>query len=263
MLIGFCGSIEQAELAKKLWFRLSGTGNCHDLRHERRGICRKTGIFAKSWTSGADSQSVFAGGLAAGSCTFGRRAEPHYLEITAERLSRLGVKGAVLGSGGARELSDDFGREKGKEQFKAFYRQASEILGEKGIFVAIEPLCKKECNFLNTVKETFDLLQSLPEGPKGINCDFYHAGQENEALSVLNRAGAFLRHCHIAHSVTRKAPLPDDGADYQAIFQALKDCGYDGTISFEGDWENNPALLQASAAFLKKTAEEVSGKKAV
>ena len=140
---------------------------------------------------------------------------------------------------------------------------AAEILGEKGIFVAIEPLCKKECNFLNTVKETFDLLQSLPEGPKGINCDFYHAGQENESLSVLNRAGSLLRHCHIAHPVTRKAPLPDDGADYQAIFQALKDCGYDGTISFEGDWENNPALLQASAAFLKKTAEEVSGIKAI
>lgn len=263
MLIGFCGSIEQAELAKSCGFDYLEPGITTICAMSEEEFAEKQAYLQRVGLPVLTANLFLPGDWPLGHAPSDEERNRAYLKIAAERLSRLGVKGAVLGSGGARELSDDFGREKGKEQFKAFYRQASEILGEKGIFVAIEPLCKKECNFLNTVKETFDLLQSLPEGPKGINCDFYHAGQENEALSVLNRAGAFLRHCHIAHPVTRKAPLPDDGADYLAIFQALKDCGYDGTISFEGDWENNPVLLQASAVFLKKTAKEVFGVKAV
>lgn len=263
MLIGFCGSIEQAELAKSCGFDYLEPGIATICVMSEEEFAEKQAYLQRVGLPVLTANLFLPGDWPLGHAPLDEERNRAYLETAARRLSALEVKTAVLGSGGARELNDDFGREKGKEQFKTFYRQAAEILGEKGIFVAIEPLCKKECNFLNTVKETFDLLQSLPEGPKGINCDFYHAGQENESLSVLNQTGSLLRHCHIAHSVTRKAPLPDDGADYQAIFQALKNCDYDGTISFEGDWENNPALLQASTAFLKKTTEEVFGIKAV
>lgn len=263
MLIGFCGSIEQAELAKSCGFDYLEPGIATICVMSEEEFAEKQAYLQRVGLPVLTANLFLPGDWPLGHAPLDEERNRAYLETAARRLSALEVKTAVLGSGGARELNDDFGREKGKEQFKTFYRQAAEILGEKGIAVAIEPLCKKECNFLNTVKETFDLLQSLPEGSKGINCDFYHAGQEQEPLSVLNRAGSLLRHCHIAHPVTRKAPLPDDGADYQAIFQALKNCGYDGTISFEGDWENNPALLQASTAFLKKTSEEVSGIKAV
>lgn len=263
MLIGFCGSIEQAELAKSCGFDYLEPGIATICVMSEEEFAEKQAYLQRVGLPVLTANLFLPGDWPLGHAPLDEERNRAYLETAARRLSALEVKTAVLGSGGARELNDDFGREKGKEQFKTFYRQAAEILGEKGIFVAIEPLCKKECNFLNTVKETCDLLQSLPEGPKGINCDFYHAGQENEPLSVLNWAGSLLRHCHIAHPVTRKAPQPNDGTDYLAIFQALKNCGYDATISFEGDWENNPALLQSSTAFLKKTAEEVSGIKAV
>lgn len=255
MQIGFCGGFEQAELAKSCGFDYLESGIAPICAMSEEEFAANLAHLQKVGFPMLAANLFLPGDWPLGHAPLDEERNRAYLKTAAERLSALGVKAAVLGSGGARELNDDFGREKGKEQFKIFYRQAAEILGEKGIVVAIEPLCKKECSFLNTVGESLDLLESLPEGPKAVLCDFYHAGQENEPLSVLKRAGSLLRHCHIAHPITRKAPYPGDGADYKAIFRALKECGYDGTISFEGDWENNPERLQETAAYLKSLAK--------
>lgn len=255
MQIGFCGNIDQAELARDCGFDYLEPGIAPICAMGEEEFAEKRAYLQKVGLPVLAANLFLPGDWPLGHAPLDEERNRIYLKTAADRLSSLGVKAAVLGSGGARELNDDFGREKGKEQFKIFYRQAAQILGEKGIAVAIEPLCKKECSFLNTVGEALDLLQSLPEGPKAVLCDFYHAGQENEPLSVLKRAGSLLRHCHIAHPITRKAPRSGDGADYEAIFCALKGCGYDGTISFEGDWENNPQLLQETAVYLKTLAK--------
>lgn len=251
MQIGFCGSIDQAELARDCGFDYLEPALAPLCSMSEEEFAQKQAHLQKVGIPALAVNLFLPGDWPLGHAPLDEERNRAYLETAARRLSALGVKTAVLGSGGARELNDDFGREKGKEQFKAFYRQASEMLGEKGIAVAIEPLCSKECSFLNTVGEALDLLESLPDGPKAVLCDFYHAGQEQEPLSVLKRAESLLRHCHIAHPVTRKAPLPDDGAEYGAIFQALKDCGYDGTISLEGNWGDDPQILKDCAAYLK------------
>ncbi len=254
MQIGFCGSIDQAELARDCGFDYLEPALAPLCAMSEEEFAQKQAYLQKVGIPALAVNLFLPGDWPLGHAPLDEERNRAYLETAARRLSALGVKTAVLGSGGARELNDDFGREKGKEQFKAFYRQAAEMLGEKGIVVVIEPLCKKECSFLNTVGEALDLLESLPDGPKAVLCDFYHAGQEQEPLSVLKRAGNLLHHCHIAHPVTRKAPLPDDGAEYAAIFQALKDCGYDGTISLEGNWGDDPQILKDCAAYLKSLA---------
>ena len=63
-----------------------------------------------------------------------------YIEKAACRLHKLGAQIAVLGSGGARRLSQAYGIERGKRQFSLFFHMASAIMGEKGIRVVIEPL---------------------------------------------------------------------------------------------------------------------------
>lgn len=254
MEIGFCGSIDQAELARDCGFDYLEPALASICAMSEEEFAQKQALLQKVQFPALAANVFLPGDWPLGHAPLDEERNRKYLTTAAKRLSALGVKIAVLGSGNARTINDTFGREKGKEQFKTFYRQAAEILGEKGIAVALEPLRSQECSWLNTVGEALDLLQSLPECPKAVLCDFYHAGQEQEPLSVLKQAGHLLRHCHIANPVTRKAPLPDDGADYAAIFQALKDCGYDGAISLEGNWGDDPQILKACASYLKSLA---------
>lgn len=251
MQIGFCGSIDQAELARDCGFDYLEPGIAPICGMGEEEFAEKRAYLKKVGLPVLTANLFLPGDWPLGHAPLDEERNGAYLMTAAKRLSALGVKVAVLGSGNARTLNDTFGREKGKEQFKTFYCQAADILGEKGIAVAIEPLCSRECSWLNTVGEALDLLQSLPECPKAVLCDFYHAGQEREPLSVLKWAGSLLRHCHIANPVTRKAPLPGDGVDYKAIFQALKDCEYNATISLEGNWGDDPQILKACAAYLK------------
>lgn len=251
MQIGFCGSIDQAALARDCGFDYLEPALAPICAMSEEEFSQKQAFLQKVGIPALAVNLFLPGDWPLGHAPLDEERNGAYLMTAAKRLSALGVKVAVLGSGNARTLNDTFGREKGKEQFKTFYCQAADILGEKGIAVAIEPLCSRECSWLNTVGEALDLLQSLPECPKAVLCDFYHAGQEGESLSVLKRAGSWLRHCHIANPVTRKAPLPGDGVDYKSIFQALKDCEYNGAISLEGNWGDDPQILKACAAYLK------------
>lgn len=155
MLIGFCGSIEQAELAKSCGFDYLEPGITTICAMSEEEFAEKQAYLQRIGLPVLTANLFLPGDWPLGHAPLDEERNRAYLKIAAERLSRLGVKGAVLGSGGARELSDDFGREKGKEQFKAFYRQASEILGEKGIFVAIEPLCKKRMQFFEYSEGNF------------------------------------------------------------------------------------------------------------
>ncbi len=254
MQIGFCGSIDQAELARDCGFDYLEPALAPVCAMSEEEFAQKQAHLEKVGIPALAVNLFLPGDWPLGHAPLDEERNREYLTTAAKRLSALGVKVAVLGSGNARNINDTFGREKGKAQFKTFYCQAAEMLGEKGISVALEPLRSQECSWLNTVGEALELLQSLPECPKAVLCDFYHAGQEQESLSVLKRAGSLLHHCHIANPITRKAPLPDDGADYEAIFQALKDCGYDGTISLEGNWGDDPQILKTCAAYLKSLA---------
>lgn len=182
-----------------------------------------------------------------------------FLEAGYRRLSELGGKYAVIGSGKSRNYTDSEDKQKGIERFARFTAFASEIAKGYGIVNVVEPLNSAETNIVFTLsdaKEIIDLAQ-LPEN-LAVLADFYHISKEETVDSIRN-LGSLVRHCHIANPITRIAPLPNDGceAHYKAFFSALADIGYNGNVSIEASAPNGEETYRESVAYLKSLANNL------
>jgi sugar phosphate isomerase/epimerase len=86
--------------------------------------------------------------------------------------------------------------------------------------------------------------------------DFYHMLKEGEGPDTIRKAGARIRHCHIAELDGRKAP-GTKGEDLSGFFKALKDIAYDGGVSCECAWpkEDIEEAWKKALATLRTQAE--------
>ena len=100
--------------------------------------------------------------------------------------------------------------------------------------IAIEPLCRPECNILNLVSEAAALASILNAPRVRTLADTFHMAVSAEPASALTLYGSQLAHVHTANPAGRLCPEPDDGEDYEALLRALKDGGYDARVSIEG-----------------------------
>lgn len=161
-----------------------------------------------------------------------------YLELAFSRAHRLGGKVVVFGSSAARNVPDGFPIDMAWRQIVNFLRLAERHAANYDLTIAIEPLRKKESNIINYVSEAV-LLSSIHQLPhiRALG-DTYHMAMGSEPLSALTLAGDMLAHVHTANAIGRKYPAPGDGEDYQAIFAALLEGGYDARVSVEGGCDN-------------------------
>ena len=256
--IGCCGSLNQAELFKKCGFQYLESNISQIVSMEEKEFQEALSQIRELHFPVKAANCFLPGDWPVAHGERDLEKDQAYLEKAAKRLSALGCGVAVLGSGGARGLSAEYGLEKGKEQFLSFYRLALEVFAPYNLFIAIEPLRKTECNWLNTIGETLSYIEGMPQKNRGVICDFYHLAQENEPLSILKTASPLLRHCHIAHPVSRLAPLPQDGGDYEEDFRFLLSISYTGCVSLEANWQNSETILKESAAYLQECLQRAA-----
>ncbi len=178
-------------------------------------------------------------------------------EIALRRAHQVGITTCVLGSGGARQIPDGFSREEAEAQFVELLKKLGPIAKKYGIIIAIEPLRKQECNFINTVHEGYCLAKRVKHPNIRVNADIYHMLQEGEGPESIREAGRkYLRHVHIAENARRTAPGVD-GDDFTPYFQALKDIDYRGIISIESGWEDLDRQVGPSIAELKRQLQSI------
>ena len=116
----------------------------------------------------------------------------------------------------------------------------------------IEPLCRRECNYINLVSEGAEWARKI--GRPGVQnlADTFHMEQENEPLTAIVESADVLAHVHVADT-GRVAPGKGN-FDYTALFTILSSANYDGRISIECNWENDlEAQLLPSLQHLKST----------
>jgi len=172
-----------------------------------------------------------------------------YAETAFVRAHGLGSKIIVFGSGGSRRLPEGFPYEKGTEQFTALLKKMGPIAAKYDITVVIEPLNKKEVNFINSVKEGTDIARAVNHPNIAVLADIYHMAMENEGPDSIRYAGKLLKHCHIAEHKGRKMPGTNN-YDFTPYFKALKDIKYQGRMSLEGRWDNFDQQLAPVIAYL-------------
>jgi sugar phosphate isomerase/epimerase len=167
-------------------------------------------------------------------------------ETAFRRAKAAGVKTIVFGSGGARAIPEGFSKEEAKKQFIGLCSRISPIAKKYDIVISLEPLNRKECNFINSVAEGAEIVQAVDHKNFRLLADIYHMLMENESPAEIVKYGNLLYHTHIAEKTGRTAPGVNN-EDFIPYFKALKEVKFAGRMAIECSWKNieeqaSPAL---------------------
>ena len=179
-----------------------------------------------------------------------------YLERAFRRVSLLGGRIAVFGSGRSRKRPENMPYGAAFRRLRDVAAMVGDAAGKYGVTAVIEPLNRGETNMINSVAEGAALTAAVDHPHVRLLADYYHIAVENQPPEDVARVGG-VAHVHIATADGRYIPLtPASG--YRRLFAALKKTGYSGGISIEGKSENLPAEGPLAIAMLKKTWNEAS-----
>lgn len=168
-----------------------------------------------------------------------------YLSTAFERISEVGGRVVVFGSGAARRVPEGFPMAKAKEQVIDFLHMVGDIAHEHALKVVIEPLNRAETNIILSVKEGLDYAERVNHPSVGVLADFYHIDEEHEPFANIVEAKHYLSHVHVADTGRL---FPGSGSyDYPGFIAALRDAGYEKRVSCECGWGDDPDTARKSA----------------
>jgi D-psicose/D-tagatose/L-ribulose 3-epimerase len=171
-----------------------------------------------------------------------------YLEQNLDRCRQLGGRVVVWGSSQSRNVPTGFSRDTAWRQIQEFLRLLGDIARRNNLMIGIEPLRKQECNIINTAGEALKLAREVNHPNVKIIVDFYHLRQENEDPEILRVAQRDIVHLHFANPTGRRWPRSaSEDPQYQHFFSLVKEIGYQGGLSLEGNGtfeEDGAASLQ-------------------
>lgn len=181
-----------------------------------------------------------------------------YLDKVMNRIRSLGGKLIVFGSGRARSIPEGFPVERGKDQLNEFLILCNECGKKNDLTIAVEPLNRKECNVINTVKEGLKLVNDLKLPHIKLLADTYHMYEEGEPLCVLEQASEHLVHVHLSEKA-RGYPGQgsENGVDFVDLANVFKNISYDGYLSFECNFQNFEEECGRALGYIKRVWSKV------
>jgi sugar phosphate isomerase/epimerase len=178
-----------------------------------------------------------------------------YMTAAITRAASLGIRTLVYGSAGSRMVPDGFDRALAHRQVIDFLRICADVLTpyKNNVVIAVEPLNRGECNFINTLAEALACAREVDHPAIQVLLDSYHLWLENEPLEVIREAGPWLNHVHVSDIEKRAAPGETGQCDYRSFFAAVKSTGYDRTICVEAvGFTDLAAMGPRVLSFLKR-----------
>src|SRR3954471_12567878 len=76
-----------------------------------------------------------------------------YMTAVLKRAALVGIHTLVFGSGGARNVPDNFDRNNARQQIIEFAKMSADLALEYKVTIVLEHLNQTECNIVNSVKE--------------------------------------------------------------------------------------------------------------
>lgn len=178
-----------------------------------------------------------------------------YLRKSCGRSGELGIKKIILGNGKARSFVQDSDRQK-EHVFIDLLGMMAGIAAENGQELIPEPLGPKYSNYINTVPEAVEVIKRVGASNLFTMADLRHMLWSKENFSDLVTCKDYIHHVHIDYPVAfpeRRYPDINDGYDYGEFFAAMKESGYDSTLTVEAETPNDWSKAHGQlTALLKK-----------
>ena len=125
------------------------------------------------------------------------------------------------------------------------HKAAAQYAKKQGITLAVEPLNRFECYFINTAGQAAELVKQVAEPNYGYLYDTFHFNIEEDSIpSVIPATIKQISHVHISEN-NRGVPGAGHIA-FQPVFDALKAGGYDGWMTVEAFGAALPSLAAAT-----------------
>jgi sugar phosphate isomerase/epimerase len=181
-----------------------------------------------------------------------KERQMEYVRRALDRVSRLGVRLVVFGSGGARQVPDGFSRQEAFQQLVDFGKRIAPEARSRNITIAIEPLRHQETNIVNNTNEALAWVNAVNDPNIQLMIDFYHFEVEKEDPANILQVKDHLRHLHMANPEGRVVPLKWDEFNYEPFFAVLRQIHYDRLISLEANTKDLPVEGPQAIALLHR-----------
>src|SRR5277367_5273711 len=185
-----------------------------------------------------------------------KERQMEYVRRALDRVSRLGVRLVVFGSGGARQVPEGFSRQEAFEQLVDFGKRIAPEARSHNITIAIEPLRKQESNIINNTTEALAWVKAVNDPNIQLMIDYYHFQVEKEDPSAILQVQDHLRHLHMANPNGRVMPLKWEEYNYGPFFAILRQIHYDRLISLEASTKDLQLEGPQSIALLRHAFEQ-------
>ncbi len=255
MKIGVCTSLDNLELLERLGYDFIEPSVSAVVSMTDKEFEQAEKALAKSRIRCEAFNMLFPGGVKLIGRQHDMDAVRSYIRKALPRVSKLGGRIVVFGSGGARSIPEGCEYDTAIRQLTDICRVLGDIAEPLDITVVMEPLNSKDCNLVNTVKQGLELVQKVDHPRFKLLADLYHMRLENETMDILAKAGSLLQHCHIACGAERAFPVQSNATESGGFLETLKTIGYENRLSVEGITGDFAADAAESYQYLRRVLE--------
>ena len=249
--IGYCGGISDIDAVRAAGFdyielRTAEIANLSDAEFDRLLASMKSSGFPVPTT-----YQFILGKMKITGPEVNKDEEKAYFQKALDRVSKLGVRTVVVGSGTARQYPEGFPKEEAIRQLVDFFKRVGPEARVRHIVIAIEPLRYEESNIINSMSEGLQIVEAVNDPNVQLNLDFYHLEMVKEDPAIILKAAGHIAHVHMANPNNRVFPLRWEEYNYGPFIENLRKIGYDKEISIEASTKDFAGEAPRAIAFLR------------
>lgn len=132
------------------------------------------------------------------------------------------------------------------EQIAGSLRSLCREAEEADVLLAVEPLNRFETDCVNTIRQAMDLIDRVGSPALKIHIDTFHMNiEEEDSGAAIRQAGDLVGHVHA--SASHRGLLGRDQVDWDGVFTALGEIGYEGDVVIESFSRDNEVIARATS----------------